>query len=116
MSIMTAFCGIDCSKCPAFVAHQTNDDELRKKTALEWAKMFDYNFKPEEINCVGCTVSEGVHVGYCGMCEIRSCAAKRDIKNCGYCNEYGCERLIKFLANVPDAKANLESARKNIGK
>lgn len=116
MPTMMAFCGIDCSKCPALVAHQTNDQELRKKTAQEWAKMFDYQFKPEEIDCVGCTVAEGVHVGYCGMCEIRACAQKKKVMHCGHCDEYGCERLTKFVANVPDAKANLESARKNLKK
>ena len=116
MPVKMAFCGIDCLKCPAFIAHQSNDDELRKKTAQEWAKMFDYAFKPEEINCVGCTVGEGVHIGYCGMCEIRACAQKKNVKHCGECTEYGCERLTKFLANVPEAKANLEAARKELNR
>ncbi len=112
MSIMTAFCGIDCSKCPAFVAHQTNDDELRKKTALEWAKMFDYNFKPEEINCVGCTVSEGVHVGYCGMCEIRKCGVGKKVETCAHCDEYICVELEGWFKKVPDAKKTLDEINK----
>ena len=30
---------------------------------------------------------------------------------CGFCGDYGCEKLTGFLANVPEAKANLEARR-----
>ena len=32
MENIIAFCGIECSTCPAFIAHKTDDDDLRKKT------------------------------------------------------------------------------------
>ena len=35
---MIAYCGLDCSKCGAFLATQANDDALRAKTSEEWSK------------------------------------------------------------------------------
>ena len=31
MEKMIAFCGIECTVCPAFIAYKTDDNELRKK-------------------------------------------------------------------------------------
>lgn len=111
MEEIIGYCGINCSACPALIAYQNNDDELRKKTAAEWSEMFKSEMKPEDINCAGCPV-EGPHVVYCdSMCEIRSCARARGIATCAECDEYACETLEKFIANVPDAKARLEKLR-----
>src|SRR4030042_277805 len=104
MEEMIGYCGIDCSVCPALTAHKNNDDELRKKTAAEWSKMFEAEIKPEDINCIGCSV-EGRHITYCeSMCEIRPCARAKAIATCAECDEYICGKLGKFVANVPDAK------------
>ena len=35
MSKLIAYCGIDCSKCDAYIATITNDSELKAKTAKE---------------------------------------------------------------------------------
>ena len=35
---MLAMCGLDCAACPAFIAHKTDDQALRVKTAAEWSK------------------------------------------------------------------------------
>lgn len=55
MKTMVAYCGINCSECPAYIATQTNDDTKRKQVAEEWQKVFNPNIKPEAINCDGCT-------------------------------------------------------------
>ncbi len=111
MQEMIAFCGIDCGACPAMIALKNNDDELRKKTAAEWSKMFGAEMKPEDINCVGCS-AEGQHIAYCeSMCEIRSCARARSVNTCAECDDYLCEKLGKFIANVPEAKERLENLR-----
>ncbi len=112
MEKMTAFCGINCSECPAFIAYKNNDQELRIKTAGEWSKMFKNDFKPEDINCVGCTDAQGVHIGFCSMCEIRICGLQKNIANCGYCPDYACDKLVKFFEMVPaSAKKTLEETR-----
>lgn len=113
MSKMLSYCGLDCSGCPAFLAHKNDDQALREKTAPEWSKMYGADLKPSDINCVGCTAVEGVHIGHCGECEYRRCGLSRGLKNCGECSEYACAKLQKFHMMVPDAKANLDEFRKN---
>ncbi len=111
-SRMLAMCGLDCAACPAFIAYRTDDQDLRVKTAAEWSKQFNVTFKPEEINCVGCLKTDGVHIGHCADCEIRKCGLERHVKNCALCSDYPCERIEGFVANVPPAKANLDEVRR----
>jgi len=51
MEKMIAYCGLDCSGCPTFLATQNDDDAAREKI---YSMKFGFNFKPEEINCDGC--------------------------------------------------------------
>ena len=100
---------------PAQIATRTNDDVLRAKTAVEWSKSFGHDFKPEQVNCVGCT-SDGAHIGYCeSMCEIRKCALGRKLANCAVCRDYGCATLAGFLEKAPEAKTRLEAVRAGRG-
>jgi hypothetical protein len=111
MDGIIGYCGIVCDVCPALKAKKENDDELRNKTAKEWSEIFKTPFKPEDINCDGCTES-GQHIAYCeSMCEIRQCAMSRNVTSCAKCEDYGCEKLTAFLKNVPDAKKKLEELR-----
>ena len=116
MPEMLGYCGIDCTVCPAQIATRTNDDVLRAKTAVEWSKSFGHDFKPEQVNCTGCTSAAGPHVVYCDtMCEIRKCAQGRKLANCAVCRDYGCATLAGFLKNVPDAKSRLDAIRAGRG-
>jgi hypothetical protein len=113
METMIAYCGIDCGKCPAYIAKKENNDDLRKKTAEEWSKMFGTEFKPEQVNCDGCA-APGQHIIYCEqLCDIRKCAVEKKVMNCAACADYGCEKLEAFLKNVPEARKTLEEIRKN---
>ncbi len=107
-----AMCGLDCAACPAFIARKTDDQALRVKTAAEWSKQFNVALKPEDINCVGCLKVKGVHIGHCAECEIRKCGLARKVANCALCDDYPCEKIATFIANVPPAKANLEEVRR----
>lgn len=111
MSKMISVCGLDCSVCPAHVALLTNDQALREKTAVEWSKAFHAEITADMINCVGCTAVEGVHIGHCGECAMRTCGFKHKVANCGECADYGCATIAGFMDNVPPAKANLEEVR-----
>ena len=91
MTKMLSMCGLDCAACPAFIAHKTDDQALREKTAAEWSKQFHVDLKPADINCVGCLKVKGVHIGHCGECEIRKCGLARKVKNCALCDDYPCE-------------------------
>jgi hypothetical protein len=108
-----AMCGLDCAACPAFVAYKTNDQAVRVKTAAEWSRQFRVQFNPEDINCVGCLKTKGVLFRHCRECEVRQCGLARKVENCALCPEYSsCEKIGKFIANVPPAKANLEEVRR----
>jgi hypothetical protein len=106
-----SMCGLDCAACPAFIAYRTNDQALREKTAAEWSKQFHAGIKPADINCVGCLKTKGVQSAHCAECEIRKCGLGRKVKNCALCDDYPCQTISQFLANVPPAKANLEEVR-----
>ncbi len=107
-----AMCGLDCAACPAFVAYRTNDQALRAKTAAEWSGHYvKVRLKPEDINCVGCLKLKGVQFRHCQECDIRRCGLARKVKNCALCPDYPCEKIAKFTANIPPARANLEEVR-----
>lgn len=110
---MLAMCGLDCGACPAFIAYRTDDQALREKTAAEWSKQFHIELKPTDINCVGCLETAGVQIAHCAQCEIRKCGLGRKVKNCALCDDYPCQTISQFLANVPPAKANLEEVRRS---
>jgi hypothetical protein len=114
MEKMIAFCGIECTACPAFIAYKEDNDELRKKTAGEWSKAFGVEIKPEHINCLGCLSVTGPHIGYCAECLIRKCGSEKKVQNCAYCEEYICDKLGDFFKKATDAKKNLEKIKQNM--
>jgi hypothetical protein len=111
---MVAYCGIVCTECPAFIATQNNDDAKRKETAELWSKKYNYDFKPEDINCDGCLVKTGRIIGYGAVCEIRKCGQAKGVENCAYCADYACEKLEKFFEMVPQNKTTLDEIRKGL--
>jgi hypothetical protein len=109
---MLAYCGLDCQKCEAYIATQTNDDTLRQKVADEWAAVYNVPVKKEDINCTGCK-GEGIKVMYCQqLCEVRKCAIAAKVNNCSECSEYACPKLEEIFKFGPEAKENLEKLRK----
>jgi hypothetical protein len=112
MSKKIAMCGLDCATCPAHIAYLTDDRTLREKTAVEWSAAYHFDFKPEMVNCVGCTVVEGPHIGHCSECAIRKCGQGKGVANCAVCPAFlGCTTIGDFLAKVPPAKANMDEIR-----
>ncbi len=105
---MRAYCGIDCEKCPAYVAFMTDDDLLREKTAGEWSKMFNADIKAENVNCSGCKSTSDVLFSHCDECEIRACGNEKNVRNCGQCNDYACKKLSDLLQYLPKEKEYLD--------
>ena len=106
---MIAFCGLDCSKCDAFLATVRDDEELRIQTAKKWSAWNGVEIPPEQIRCEGC-LGNGVKTVYCdSLCAIRKCAAEKKLVNCAGCPGWkDCGTLQEILANSPEAKRNLE--------
>jgi hypothetical protein len=101
--------------CPAYLAYINDDDELRAKTAPEWSKMFGGTFKPEDINCSGCTDIDGVQVRYCSQCPVRLCGIQKAVENCAHCDQYPCKKLQDhFKIVAPGAKNTLDAINTNL--
>lgn len=111
MKDLIACCGLDCENCDARKATITNDDELRVKTAKEWAEANDAPIKPEHINCMGCR-TEGVKYLYCSeLCPVRKCVREKGYKTYADCSEIdACSMVGQIFNNVPDARNNLKSS------
>lgn len=109
---MIACCGLVCSECPTFIATQKNDDKMREETAKKWSEMFHSDIKPADINCDGCTSNSTRLFNYCNQCEIRKCVREKGVKNCAYCADYPCEKLVAFQKNAPEATVVLDDIRK----
>ena len=101
---MIAYCGLLCEKCPAYIATQTNDHELLRKTSEHWTKEFGTEFSPSDILCDGCRTESVRKSKYCAECAIRSCCQDRELDNCAYCPEYICDKLQQFFRYAPEAK------------
>lgn len=110
MTMDIAYCGLDCAACPAYHAVERLTAEERQAVADKWTAEFGGNHTVADIDCVGCAAM-GTHTPYCSMCEIRKCGVEKAVLTCAECSDYGCEKLVAFLANVPEAKANLEARR-----
>ncbi len=65
-----AYCGLNCAECPALIAKQTDDQNLREKTAKEWASE-DFVVTAEQVNCDGCHSDENCFF-HCAQCAVRA--------------------------------------------
>ncbi len=107
-----AFCGLVCTECPAYIATQTDDKELRKKTARGWSTK-DNKIDPDDIVCDGCLALDKEQNVFCRSCKTRSCVLERDVDNCSYCEEYPCDTLEELwsIINTPEARQKLDWLR-----
>lgn len=107
---MLAHCGLNCSKCEAYLATQENNDEKRAKTAETWSKMYHAEITPAQINCTGCK-SDEIKFFHCDRCDIRQCCLTNGVENCAECKDYICDRLAAFIKLAPEAGNALEALR-----
>ncbi|MGY5871954.1 MAG: DUF3795 domain-containing protein [Candidatus Thorarchaeota archaeon] len=113
MSEIIVYCGLDCSKCDAFKATQTEDLELKKQIAERWTRELGTEFTPQDIECDGCK-SQRIS-GWCQkICLIRPCAEERGVETCAHCSDYPCDKIEKFLLGEPVARNTLEEIRRSI--
>ena len=112
-----AYCGLNCIECPVFIATASDDNELRRKTAEEWGKLYsEYIGKRElsleDMNCRGCRSDSDIRFIGCENCPIRRCVKNKNLVTCADCDEYRtCEMINGFLTSAPQAKENLDKIR-----
>jgi len=112
MNNLIAACGINCAECDARTATLNNDNNLREIVAKKWKTEYgNSDITPEMINCMGCN-AEGLKIGHCAECEMRTCAHGKGFTTCAECDSFdSCETITGFHKFVPQAKENLLSLR-----
>jgi hypothetical protein len=116
---LIAYCGLDCARCPVFVATARDDPALRRETAREWSVRFGpylaehlgrSQLEPDEMRCRGCR-SDEVFLG-CRICPVRSCSHGRNLPTCAACADYSTCAVIRGFHGVhPEAKVTLDGLR-----
>ena len=92
VKMILAFCGIDCTECPCYIATRDDDEEELSEIAKVWASSDDA-YEAEDLVCDGCY---GPRVSKdCAACRIKKCAVSRKIASCAHCENYSCEQLEK---------------------
>ncbi|MFX1366166.1 MAG: DUF3795 domain-containing protein [Promethearchaeota archaeon] len=118
MEKIIAYCGLNCSECPIFIATKKNDDKERQKVAKNWSKLLNSEYEKEDINCDGCHSKKGRLWVNCRNCDVRNCGLEMEVETCGHCIDYSCEkldnRLKGFLKWEDFARKNLEAIRKSL--
>ncbi len=90
----SSYCGVNCSKCPIFIATKENSDILKSELAIKWGEMYNKEFTLSDIHCEGCK-SEHRFV-MCSQCNIEVCNTTKDNDSCYDCSEYQCIRIRRF--------------------
>ncbi len=104
--MILAYCGLNCSECPVYLA------SVEKNTAGQiWlAKEYSSDmctFSKEDMNCLGCH-SDTVSQKMCGDCEIRICGMKKSYGSCAECGEFPCSVLKENFDDESDNLNNLK--------
>ena len=114
MAVDLAYCGLNCAECGAYHAVERLTVEERLAVAARWDKEFGGNHKLEDIDCPGCTVSEGHHFPFCSECAVRLCASGRSVPTCAECADYACASLAVIFGESAEARNVLEARRAEV--
>jgi hypothetical protein len=109
---LMAYCGLDCSGCPAYIATQANNIAKLTSLAQEWLEgSTDHTL----MLCDGCLASDRTAdvriMQWCAKCPTRTCVMERGLENCAHCEDYGCQHLLMVFNQSADAKTNLDRIR-----
>jgi len=97
-----AYCGLYCGACSFRVAFEDNNREH----ITHMPTYYDH-FKNEPLEfCPGCRLENK-----CGECAIRDCAMNKEIEYCSQCNDFPCDRSIRFNS---DGKPHHEESISNL--
>jgi len=107
-----AYCGLDCSNCPAYLATIEDDDEKKKVLAEKWSTE-NFPLEPEDVNCQGCKQKSDI-MSFCGECDVRECASNKNVENCAHCSEYQCDKLNKIFKMDVGTKERLDEIHKKL--
>jgi hypothetical protein len=96
-------CGYRCDLCPAYETNIKSEAD-KQRMCDAWAKYCGFEVPPEAIkSCSGCEAGGGDET-----CTVRPCAIEKNVENCAYCEQFGCDKLeskINFVEQ--NVKVNL---------
>lgn len=98
MENTNSYCGINCTKCPVYIATAAKSLELKQKIANDWGKLYNRNFTAEEMTCYGCKKEQ--RFSLCSKCDIERCNRAKGNQHCRVCKEYPCNRILEFESNL----------------
>ncbi|MGA2368928.1 MAG: DUF3795 domain-containing protein [Dehalococcoidia bacterium] len=111
---MLAYCGLQCLKCPAYLATQADDNKLRSDCAQRWSEWAKITIRPEQINCDGCKAG-GRLFFFCNSCGVRKCAVEKGIDTCALCPDYVCKKLQDLMQLDPNIRKSIEAQKRKSG-
>ncbi|AZR74847.1 hypothetical protein BBF96_06535 [Anoxybacter fermentans] len=110
---MVGYCGLLCNECPVFIATINNDHEARVELAKKYSNE-KCQFEPEDIYCVGCHEIDVENSKMCSACKIRACGVKKEVENCGWCNEYPCDLISEYVPEDSKERKRLDKIKSNL--
>jgi hypothetical protein len=113
-----AYCGLNCDKCPLFIATANNDNALREKTFKEWSKIYADHLEGlsvtvKDMSCRGCLSDKDLFIAGAN-CSIRKCCREKKYATCAECVEYQTCQMLNGFYSMPahrPAKDNLDRMR-----
>ncbi|MGA2173143.1 MAG: DUF3795 domain-containing protein [Sedimentisphaerales bacterium] len=114
-SELIAYCGLNCIKCPIYLAtrekNASKQKQMREYIARKIKEVYGVQSSVEDVtDCDGCKTQGGRLYSNCRKCQIRKCASEKGLENCAYCSEYVCEKLSKFF----DSEGEQAGAKKRL--
>ncbi len=95
-------CGYRCDLCQ-FYTKNIKSEKDKERVSREFNRIFGYDIKPEDVECVGCK-NEGKHVAT--SCSVRLCALEKGVENCAHCSEFICDKLKRKMNFIEDFLRN----------
>ena len=115
-SEIISYCGLNCSRCPIYLATTEPDSAKQIRMRIEIAELcnskYGKNYTYADINdCMGCLSLSGEIFSGCLQCKVRTCAQFREVKNCAECPDYICAILDDIYIIDNTGKKTLDSIR-----
>jgi len=90
---MIAPCGLDCAKCPIFIA--ANDSKAAEQLAVQWRADGTTEAKPGWFRCQGCRTDRSVC--WSEDCKIYKCCVEdKSMDSCNLCKQFPCQILEEW--------------------
>ena len=99
-------CGYRCDLCLAYRPNIEKNPDNRQILSDGWFKYFGFRIQPDNIICDGCLADHPKIIDQ--ECPVRPCVNERGLENCGYCDQYICEKLKDRIVEFDTIRERLQ--------